>query len=787
MICHLQSFVNGTEILGRPLLCVGTQTEDFGCMNGCLSMYSCTVNSKNDIATSAKTGNDNTCTTVSQSVNMNMDNKLSEELSQPKRKTSPTPSNADGKATCDAITPSEGADSNQTDNVHLSNSFHGNQMHSNSIQDINKHGNQAQDTTILGNSIHSNSIQGNAIQCTNVPAATCSDHMKRNGSNYENAYQDKSNNDDSIHGNSIHGTCTFQQEQAAFDVNVAACMSTNLEGSMQGNSIHGDGIHEDGYHGTSAFKCEAISSHATSTHDDKKQNRVEKGMSTVQCPSIQVSSLNIKEEVAMDQDSNDGLFIQTENEAKTSLIEIEDPNIRINDDDATVCESFVYVVGGDRCENGMEPFAENATCETTKVNEYDEEMSSDYDKQLVDVQSKKAEQQYLSYVHVDSEDSTNPLSDAGENIQEKRIDEEVPTVSHKSVDEELIKCQLCVANLTTRQLYHEHLKEHCSETSPECPICDKSFDRKAHLYTHLQVHSGARGLLKTSHQCLDCNKVFTSKATLKDHISVHTGVNLNHCETCGKSFRYRSQLSKHKLRLHKSFQCKFCKKAFILERHLKEHENTHLGVEPFECTTCGKTFESKPKLNEHKLSHAGKKRFPFKMRGNQFKSKQYLAQHQTIPTVGKPFQCKICLTTFTFQSTLTAHARFHSHARPFKCDSCGKRYKSKQYLLVHNRIHTGEKPYDCKKCEKEFRFHNNFLTHNCKGINKHDNPTKQTKRTEEKTHECHECGKTFDFECNLQLHGSVNHDFMTPYKCDICGATFKYKQHLTRHSCKEKN
>ena len=59
---------------------------------------------------------------------------------------------------------------------------------------------------------------------------------------------------------------------------------------------------------------------------------------------------------------------------------------------------------------------------------------------------------------------------------------------------------------------HERKKPH------NCPICDKAFNRKAHLTSHISgVHEGNK-----PHECSLCDKMLKSSGALKYHItSIH--------------------------------------------------------------------------------------------------------------------------------------------------------------------------------------------------------------------------------------------------------------------------
>lgn len=114
-----------------------------------------------------------------------------------------------------------------------------------------------------------------------------------------------------------------------------------------------------------------------------------------------------------------------------------------------------------------------------------------------------------------------------------------------------------------------------------------------------------------SYICCYCKKAFCRISNLNVHQSrCHSDDKPSYaCNTCQKSYKYKSDLRRHIL-IHfgtKKFKCKFCTKSFNRNEHLKNHSSTHLSNKPFQCSKCDKSFAKKNSLTNHEFAHPGDK------------------------------------------------------------------------------------------------------------------------------------------------------------------------------------
>ncbi|KAM9410470.1 uncharacterized protein KZ484_002514 [Pholidichthys leucotaenia] len=161
----------------------------------------------------------------------------------------------------------------------------------------------------------------------------------------------------------------------------------------------------------------------------------------------------------------------------------------------------------------------------------------------------------------------------------------------------------------------------------------------------------------------------------------------------------------------KSYTCTKCGKSFKSKSDLSRHERIHTGGKPFTCFVCEQSFGRKDTLAEHQRIHSGEKPFICSECGQGFTHKVTLTKHLRTHTEEKPFSCTECGCNFTRKETLKNHMRIHTGEKPFSCSECGQTFARKVTLTNHLRMHTGEKPFSCSECGKTFRQQCNLKTH----------------------------------------------------------------------------
>ena len=142
-----------------------------------------------------------------------------------------------------------------------------------------------------------------------------------------------------------------------------------------------------------------------------------------------------------------------------------------------------------------------------------------------------------------------------------------------------VACPVCERKFRHKNTCTVHIKtNHLGWSKPklfECPECLRAFDNKKAMEAHREaVHLGIRTV------CPLCDKAVTR---LDLHVRmVHTDHPEWPCPDCGKKFKRKFDLNRHRVTVHlgvRNFPCDLCGKRFADMKDMTRHRNAvHYGM-----------------------------------------------------------------------------------------------------------------------------------------------------------------------------------------------------------------
>uniref|UniRef100_A0A8D3CXP2 Zinc finger protein n=1 Tax=Scophthalmus maximus TaxID=52904 RepID=A0A8D3CXP2_SCOMX len=355
-----------------------------------------------------------------------------------------------------------------------------------------------------------------------------------------------------------------------------------------------------------------------------------------------------------------------------------------------------------------------------------------------------------------------------------------------------------------------------------CLLCESSFPSEEILAAHLQSLHQRPSTEEKEFKCRSCGKKFPIKQALQRQHLTCTYYSVTHkalsssvpcvysfeqhkeackgdarfickAESCGKRFKSKDALKKHKgnvhtgsarkVRLHNErpwcstnelthvheiFDCHACDKKFISTNQLKRHMITHSEKRPYTCEVCSRSFKRLDQVTAHKIIHSEDKPYKCKLCGKEFAHRNVYKNHKKTHSEERPFQCEECKALFRTPFSLQRHLLIHNSERTFKCDQCDATFKRKDTLNVHIQVvHDGHKKYKCDLCEKAFVTPSVLKSH------------KKT-HTGEKEKICPYCGQKFASNGTLRVH-IRSHTGERPYQCPYCDKAFSKNDGLKMH------
>ena len=161
------------------------------------------------------------------------------------------------------------------------------------------------------------------------------------------------------------------------------------------------------------------------------------------------------------------------------------------------------------------------------------------------------------------------------------------------------KCSLCdTVKATVQKLNAHHRRRHGPQM---CGICSRTFDLAASLMRHMYDHQ------KLQFKCDRCCEAFHFESELKTHKIKHRNKNAPSFQCmkskCGKWFMRKWDLTLH-LQKHdkEKHHCDYegCTFWTNTTKHLNEHKKSHSDDHTHVCKECGKAFKYRSGLKRHR-------------------------------------------------------------------------------------------------------------------------------------------------------------------------------------------
>ncbi|XP_013163653.1 PREDICTED: zinc finger protein 43 isoform X11 [Papilio xuthus] len=292
--------------------------------------------------------------------------------------------------------------------------------------------------------------------------------------------------------------------------------------------------------------------------------------------------------------------------------------------------------------------------------------------------------------------------------------------THLDVEHAEFKVDTAFAHIYNN--YNEYLKVDCENLL--CRLCSLAFDDLRSIANHLvNVHSIKMNLsaeigmqmFKLGAErwvCAICSRKVPCLRSLSRHTTCH--YHKYTCETCGKSYSNKENLTRHISFGHSDLKvCMRCKKSFPSCETRREHVLSSKKCWPLCCNICAERFPNRKAKFAHlaDVHEQSPKTYTCPECGQEFGKWHMYRTHFVVTHTTNGYQCSYCEQKFDTKRNLLEHRVTHTRERAYQCTVCSKLFGRKKNLQQHMWIHREQKRFECIPCKKQFNQRVSWKSH----------------------------------------------------------------------------
>ena len=167
----------------------------------------------------------------------------------------------------------------------------------------------------------------------------------------------------------------------------------------------------------------------------------------------------------------------------------------------------------------------------------------------------------------------------------------------------LFNCGLCDKSYDRRQTLQTHIRTVHDKIRFKCNSCNYEATQISHLYLHRRnVHEGK------TYECNICGKTFTQKTHVNTHKkNVHMTEKIHNCESCEYKTSDKGNMKKHINSIHNNlvYPCSLCEYKASASQSIKNHMISIHNQGVLICSQCSEKFGSqnaKKRLKQHMIN-----------------------------------------------------------------------------------------------------------------------------------------------------------------------------------------